>query len=77
MPTPPTPITITVSPGCTLALFTAEPHPVATPQPTRQATSNGMSSGIFTAELTCTVLCSEKVAIPAFWPTGTPSRCIR
>src|SRR3954453_9264357 len=44
LPTPPAPKITTVSPGRTPAAWTAEPHPVGTPQPTRQATSKGMSS---------------------------------
>src|SRR3954451_6504285 len=44
LPTPPAPKITTVSPARTPAAFTAEPQPVGTPQPTRQATSKGMSS---------------------------------
>ena len=44
------PITTTVSPGRTPALFVAEPKPVVTPQPTSEATRSGMSSSIFTTE---------------------------
>ncbi len=37
MPTPPTPMTTTVSPGRTSATRVAEPQPVVTPQPTSAA----------------------------------------
>ncbi len=47
---PPTPMTITVSPGATFAAFTAEPQPVGTPQPTSTAFSRGMSSSTLTRE---------------------------
>ena len=45
-PMPPTPTTTTVSPGRTSAAYTAEPQPVTTPQPSRQARSSGTSSSI-------------------------------
>ena len=50
MPIPPTPTTITVSPGFTAAAFTAEPQPVGTPQPTSTALSSGRSSSTLTTE---------------------------
>jgi len=56
MPTPPQPMTTTVSPGRTPATLTAEPHPVVTPQPTRAATSSGMSFSIFTTDAWFTVM---------------------
>jgi hypothetical protein len=40
-PTPPRPITTTLSPGRTRAVFTAAPRPVGTPQARRQALSAG------------------------------------
>ena len=42
-PMPPTPMTTTVSPGRTLARLSTAPVPVTTPQPMRQAASNGTS----------------------------------
>ena len=42
-PTPPQPITATVSPGRTLAVWNTEQTPVSTPQPIRAARSRGMS----------------------------------
>src|SRR5215469_9163757 len=44
LPTPPAPKMTTVSPACTPAACTAEPQPVGTPQPTRHAISQGISS---------------------------------
>ena len=58
MPTPPQPITATVSPGRTLAVFTAAPKPVITPQPISAARSSGISSRIFTIAFSCTSICS-------------------
>ena len=34
---------------------------MVTPQPTRQATSNGIDGSIFTTELLCTTMYGEKV----------------
>ena len=45
-PTPPQPITATEEPASTPAVLMTAPTPVATPQPIRQATSNGSSGGI-------------------------------
>ncbi len=72
MPMPPMPITITVWPGRTWAEFTAEPQPVGTPQPTRQITSSGRSSGTFTAERVEIVVHWLNVEIPDIWPIGWP-----
>ena len=58
MPTPPQPITATVSPGATFAVWIAAPKPVMTPQPIRAARSSGMSSRIFTTAFSCTSICS-------------------
>ena len=44
-PTAPQPITATEAPGCTGATRVAAPTPVITPQPIRQARSNGISRG--------------------------------
>ena len=58
MPTPPQPITATVSPAVTFAVFTTAPNPVSTPQPISAATSSGMSSRILTTAFSCTSICS-------------------
>ena len=57
-PTPPQPITATVSPGSTLAVWNTAPTPVITPQPISAARSSGMSSRIFTTAFSCTSICS-------------------
>jgi hypothetical protein len=48
-PTAPQPITATEAPGATFASRTAAPTPVITPQPIRQARSNGISFGTLIA----------------------------
>src|ERR1700733_464136 len=73
MPIPPTPMTITASPGATAAEFTDEPHPVPTPQPSRHRVSRGRSLGTFTADMTETTVYSQKVEMPDIWPTRSPS----
>src|SRR5881227_3081227 len=60
MPTPPQPITTTLSPGETLAVFTTAPYPVMTPHPIRAARSSGMSLRILTMAFSCTSICSAK-----------------
>src|SRR2546430_339676 len=50
MPTPPVPKITTVSPGRTSPALVAEQNPVVTPQLTSAASSNGMSSSIFTQD---------------------------
>jgi hypothetical protein len=77
MPMPPTPMMITVSPGRTWALLTAEPQPVPTPQPSRHTLSRGRSLSTFTAELTDTIVVSQNVEMPHIWATGWPSRVVR
>ena len=44
-PTPPAPMTATVSPICTLARLNTAPAPVTTPQPIRAAAARGISAG--------------------------------
>ncbi|OLE22899.1 MAG: hypothetical protein AUG49_17610 [Catenulispora sp. 13_1_20CM_3_70_7] len=65
MPTPPAPITATEEPGCTRAVLNTAPTPVVTPQPSSAPTSNGTSSGIFTAHCQGTTISSAKVPLPA------------
>src|SRR5215469_13971189 len=74
MPTPPMPKITTVSPGLTLAAYTDEPQPVVTPQPTRQAISNGRSSSTFTQEFSEMTMYRENVPSTHIPPTSTPSR---
>src|SRR5438034_10730174 len=72
-PMPPIPITMMVSPGFVSAMFTAEPQPVLTAQPTRQADSSGIDGSILTADVTPTVVCAESVEIPHRGPQAAPS----
>ena len=76
-PMPPMPWMITVSPGWTSPVFTAEPQPVPTEQPSRQATSSLVSCGTLIAESTATVVYSVKVEMPHIWPTAVPSSSCR
>src|SRR5690625_1320825 len=73
IPTPPAPTTTTVSPALTSATLVAEPQPVVTPQPTRQATSNGISLSILTTEDWWTVTYGEKVPSRHIGMTFSPS----
>src|SRR5215467_6593943 len=59
-PTAPQPITITVSACPIWATLSAAPTPVITPQPIRQARSNGMSGGTMIACCSCTMQYSPK-----------------
>ena len=77
IPIPPTPMTMTTSPARTSAERTADPHPVETPQLVRQATPKGTSSGHGIADWCETVEHWLKVATPAPWPTGWPSKRMR
>ena len=77
IPTPPTPATMTVSPGRTSAAFIAEPKPVPTPQPSRQTVSSGTSLGTRTKDASGTTLHGENVEISRNWLIGWPSACIR
>ncbi len=57
-PTPPQPSTATVSPGRTLATLNTEPSPVTTAQPSSEARSIGMSSGMTTRPRSSTTILS-------------------
>ena len=76
-PTPPQPNTATDDPGVTLAVLRAAPTPVVTPQPTREATSSGRSSAIFTTARSWTSITSAKPDRSANWRSGMPSRLRR
>jgi len=77
MPTLAMPMTTVTSPGSTGAPLTAEPHPVGTPQPARQASVRGRSSGILAQLMAGTTVYSEKVETRAICPMSAPSLCIR
>ena len=72
LPIPPHPITTTVSPGLTPAVFTAEPQPVVTPQPTRQARLSGRSSSILTTDASGTVPYCANAPSQASAPMSRP-----
>ncbi len=50
---------------------------MVTPQPTRQATSNGMDGSIFTTELLCTTMYGLKVPSSVIGKTGCPLAWMR
>src|SRR4029453_3904150 len=73
MPTPPRPNTTTEEPGVTLAVLSAAPTPVMTPQPTSEATSCGVSGSIFTTPCSGMIISSAQVPEPAKPISGAPS----
>ncbi len=74
MPTPPQPNTTTEEPGVTLAVLMAAPTPVMTAQPTREATSKGMSSSILIAPCQGMIVSRAHVPAPAMPNTPTSPR---
>ena len=76
-PTPPQPMTATVSPWRMLAVFMAAPAPVSTPQPMRAATRMSMSFGILTTPDSGTIDTSENVPDAAICMSGAPSEVMR
>ncbi len=75
-PTPPQPMTATVSPGEMSAVFMAAPTPVRTPQPMRAADCSGTSSGILTVLMAGTMASLAKVPQNAIWPSSVPSEVV-
>jgi acyl-CoA reductase-like NAD-dependent aldehyde dehydrogenase len=71
-PTPPTPKTTAVSPGSTSAVLSTAPTPVSTPHAMRHAEVKGISSGIFTAWTSATVVSSAKLEVAAKFEAGSP-----
>ena len=71
-PTPPQPMTATVSPGRTWLVWITAPTPVVTPQPISAARSSGMSLRIATQPCSCTSICSANDPKLANWPIGAP-----
>ena len=49
-PTPPKPITATLVPACTRAVFTTAPTPVMTAQPNKDASTGSMPASILTQD---------------------------
>ena len=76
-PTPPQPITTTVAPPGTLAVYSAAPTPVMTPQPTSAASAQGMSSGIFSTPLSTVSIFSANDPTDDIMETGFPSQLSR
>ena len=76
-PMPPRPITATVAPGQTFAVWIAAPTPVDTPQPRRHALSSGMPSGSGMACAACTTVCVASVPHARTPESGAPSRARR
>ena len=72
-PTPPQPITATLSPGCTRAAFRTAPSPVTTLQPTSAACQRGSDAGRGMAEAAGTTQRSAKQDTLRKCLTGAPS----
>jgi hypothetical protein len=72
-PTPPQPITATLSPGVTLQALNTAPAPVVTAQPSSAARSSGMSGLIATQAFSCTSIISASAERLSIWCTGVPS----
>ena len=66
-PTPPAPMTRTLAPGSTWAVFITAPIPVITEQPMSAATSKGTSGSIFTTPSTGSTVRSAKQETPRKW----------
>ena len=76
-PTPPQPMTTTVSPGLTLARSTAEPNPVEIPQLIRAAARRDTPGSILTSEASLASTVSENVPSWVIRFTFWPSRWYR
>ena len=74
-PTPPHPITATLEPGNTPAVFSTAPSPVVTPQPSRASSSSGRSVSTATTDASSTTIASPNVPQPqratADWPSAS------
>ena len=73
-PIPPRPITRTVAPSSTRAVFSTAPTPVWTAQPITHATSSGVSAGTLIAPVACTTVDSAKAATLSPRKTFVPRR---
>ena len=76
-PIPPRPITATVAPGHTFAVWIAAPTPVDTPHPSKHARSSGMPSGSRIACAACTTVRVARVPHARTPASGAPSRARR
>jgi hypothetical protein len=67
MPTPPSPTTITVWPGCGCPALITAPPPVSTAHPRSDATSGGTSAGTGTTDRRSTTAWVAKPETPRWW----------
>ncbi len=74
MPTPPSPTTTTVWPGCGRPALMTAPPPVSTAHPSSDATAGGTSAGTGTTERRSTTAYVAKPETPRWWLTGWPPR---
>jgi hypothetical protein len=72
-PTPPVPMTTTLAPTGTFAVFVTAPKPVRTPQASNAAHSNGTSLGIATTCEASTSAYSANAPVPKPWVIFVPS----
>jgi hypothetical protein len=75
-PTPPQPMTATVSPRLTPPVLTAAPKPAMTPQPMRPAASGRARESITTHWPAATSVSSAKAPMPSAGDSGVPSSVI-
>ena len=73
LPTPPQPMTATVSPLPTPPVCTAAPYPAITPQPIRPAASGRAEGSTFTACPAATRVFSAKAPMPRAAVSSVPS----
>ena len=76
-PIPPQPITATVEPPGTSAVYSAAPTPVITPQPISAASAIGISSGILTIPFSEVTIISAKEPTEANCRMGCPFQVSR
>ena len=72
-PTPPQPITATLSPRPTPPVLTAAPKPAMIPQPTRPAASGRAARSTFTHWPAATSVLSANAPMPRAGDSGVPS----
>src|SRR5262249_59972248 len=72
-PTPPQPMTSTLSPGRTAAVRITAPTPVVTPQPSSAARSSGSDSSTGTTAAAGSSVCSASDPTPIPGHTGPPA----
>ena len=75
-PTPPHPMTATVSPRATLPVLIAAPRPAITPQPSRPATSGGAAGSTFVHWPAATSVFSANAPMPSAGESSVPSSSV-